>query len=137
MKHSPDVKGWAPEAVANRVDRARGALLARTGKSLLWADIARRLQWASSATAAEVRAGRRPLRVAEIGEIAQLLECSPGWLAFGEGVMRWTPDTPGVQTEEDDDPRSPVAERPLPKQRQSVTAPAQRPAKRAGGRGGR
>lgn len=129
-------RSWDSEEVAKRVDRARGALLARSGKSLLWSDIGRSFGWAS-ATVTQVRTGRRPLRVAEVGEIARLLDCSPGWLAFGEGVMRWTPDTPGVQTEEDDDPRSPVVEHPLPKQRRSVTAPAQRPAKRAGGRGGR
>ncbi len=134
MKDHP--RPWDSEAVAKRVDRARGALLARTGSSILWSDIGRSFAWAS-ATVTEVRAGRRPLRVAEIGEIAQLLDCSPGWLAFGEGVMRWTPDTPGVQTEQDDDLSSPVVAHPLPKQRGAVTAPVKRPAKRAGGRGGR
>lgn len=75
--------------MARRVDRARGALLARTGRSILWADIGRAFDWHSS-TASEAKAGRRPLRVAEIGEIARLLECSPGWLAFGEGAMEST-----------------------------------------------
>lgn len=96
VKHSPQRKPWHPTEVAQRVERTRGAHLARTGREVKWADIGRHLKWAS-ATITEVRAGRRPLRVEELGALAELFECSPGWLAFGEGAM-WGNREPRDQT---------------------------------------
>lgn len=103
MTRSRQPKPWSPVEVAQRIERARGALLARTGREVKWADIGRLLRWSSSATASEAKSGTRPLRVEEIGEIAQLLECSAGWLAFAQGPM-WAasdgvaPIEPGVDS---------------------------------------
>lgn len=71
--------------VIDRVNRARGDYLARTGQDVKWIDIGRRLGWNSPTTASDVKLGKRALRVDEIREIAELLGASPGWIAFGEG----------------------------------------------------
>lgn len=102
MKHPVRVRPWHPAEVLKRVERARGAFLARTGQEVKWADLGRILRWASSTTS-DIRGGVRPLRVEEIGEIARVLECSAGWLAFAQGPM-WVasdgiaPIEPGVDS---------------------------------------
>lgn len=74
---------WAPEAVLERINAARGDYLTRTKRDMDWGDIGRALGW-KPATVTDVKKGR-PLRLAEVGLLAQLLGVSPGWIAFGEG----------------------------------------------------
>lgn len=91
---------WDPADVVRRVNQARGAYLQRNGRDLLWAEIGRANEWIQ-ATTSDVKLGKRPLRLGEVAVIAQLLECSPGWLAFGEGMMRPLPaETPGIPNAE-------------------------------------
>jgi len=77
---------WHPDEVVKRVNVARGRYLATQGRDLSWAELGRPVRWAAS-TITEIKAGRRPIRVFEVGEIARVLGVSPGWLAFGEGPM--------------------------------------------------
>lgn len=84
-KHRGNRPEWEIADILQRVERARGAHLARTGQEVRWSVIGRALAWPSSTTS-DVRTGRRALRIPEIGAIAALLQCSAGWLAFNEGT---------------------------------------------------
>lgn len=101
-RETPDPS--ANSEILKRVNRARGLQLARSGTDTTWASIGRTMGWAS-ATTTDVSSGRRSLRPSEIMAISKVLNCSPGWLAFGEGrpfpVPEVTPGVPMDDTEED------------------------------------
>ena len=139
MKRSVNRKPWHPESVARRVEQARGALIARTGVDVRWSEIGRQVGWAS-ATITQVRNGRRPLRVEEIGDISELLECSPGWLAFGEGPM-WgrsdgiAPIEPGVDSFTTGEDAAEATAREIAENARAAEEEAQRRRRRASGQG--
>lgn len=83
---SRDTPQWADSQIVERINRARGGLLQRSGREVSWADLGRALHWLPSTTTA-AKQGTRGFRIGEIAEMAALLDCSPGWLAFAEGQM--------------------------------------------------
>ena len=91
---------WDPQQVVERINRARGDYLKRTGADRSWLDFAKRLRWKPS-TQTDVKKGKRPLRISEVAEIARHLDVRPGYLAFGEEPMRGTATTPSVEAETD------------------------------------
>ena len=97
MSPSEEPQPWQPQAVVDRVNRARGNYLTRTGKELDWPDFAKSCAWAPS-TVTDVKSAKRPLRVAELGVIAKLLGVRPGYLAFNDGPMAaTTPTVPATE----------------------------------------
>jgi transcriptional regulator with XRE-family HTH domain len=76
-------------------------------KEIGWAEIARALGFKPS-TVTDIKRADRPLRLAEVWEIAHLLGVRPGWLAFGDGPMAEPkpghPTTVGVPLDDTDRP---------------------------------
>lgn len=92
MRTPEKTQPWDPKAVVDRVNRARGNYLARTGREVDWPDFAKRLSWAAS-TITDVKSAKRPLRVAELGVIGQMLDADPGGLAFGDASRSTAPES--------------------------------------------
>lgn len=87
---------WENSEVLRRVNRLRGLRLADTGKAVPWTELGRAIGWTAT-TSSDVSSGRRDLRLPEVAVIATYFGCSPGWLAFGEGIPFPVPaQTPGI-----------------------------------------
>lgn len=100
---------WEPQQVIERVNRARGEYLRRTGEDFGWRHIAKLCGWEPS-TQTDAKKGKRPLRVAEIGVIAARLGVQAGYLAFDETNTREGINSADVHRR--DERRGPPDERP-------------------------
>jgi hypothetical protein len=83
----PPPQPWEPQQVIERINRARGDYLTRTGEEFGWKEIGRFLGFEPS-TQTDVKKGKRPFRVAELGRLAAKMGVRAGYLAFNETPMR-------------------------------------------------
>jgi hypothetical protein len=72
------------EAILDRITMARGRLMMKKRRDIVWAEIGRAFDWGPAVTHA-VSSGERDIRLWEIYKIGKLLETRAAWLAFGDG----------------------------------------------------